>query len=120
MERGATFGMNRELLIIVILCADGILQKMQVRWQNRKIIELLATGLKNYNCILVGCVFESTQHFWLIWGSAVWFCSAAFEKYDLHTDCYSSKKIGKLHYFVEKQKVYFSCLQDTDLWSLVV
>jgi len=28
MEKGATFGKNRELFVIVIFCADGIAQKM--------------------------------------------------------------------------------------------
>jgi len=36
--------------------------------------------------------------------------------YDLHTDCHSGKKIGKLHYFVKRQEVQLSCLWDTDLW----
>jgi len=35
--------------------------------------------------------------------------------YDLHTDCYSGKKIGKLHYFVERQEVHLSCLWGTDV-----
>jgi len=73
--------------------------------------------MKIYNGVLVGCVFESMrQRFWLIWGRVAWFCPAVFEKYDLHTDCHSGTKIGKLHYFVEKQKVHLSCLRDTNLW----
>jgi len=28
MKTGVTFGKNRELFVIVILCADGIVQKM--------------------------------------------------------------------------------------------
>jgi len=39
-----------------------------IRWQNCMIkIELLTVGLKIFNHVLVGCVFESMwQRFWLI------------------------------------------------------
>jgi len=32
MERGATFGKNRELFVILILCADGIVQKIKMNY----------------------------------------------------------------------------------------
>jgi len=115
MERGATFGKKR------IVCHRNFVREWDctkdiIQWQNRKIIELLATGLKIYNHVLVGCIFESISCFWLIWGCVVWFCPAAFEKYDLYTNCHSGKKIGKLHYFVERQEVHLSYLRDTDFW----
>jgi len=43
-------------------------------------------------------IWESMWCFWLIWGCVVWFCPAAFEKYDLHIDCHSGKKIGTINY----------------------
>jgi len=53
MERGAIFGKNRELFVRRWDCIKDVIQ-----WQNRKIIELSVTGLKIYNRVLVGCVFE--------------------------------------------------------------
>jgi len=77
---------------------------------------VVGNWVEDLQSVLVICVFESMWRFWLIWGCVVWFCPAPFEKYDLHTDCHSSKKIGKLHYFVKRQEVYLSCMWDTDLW----
>jgi len=38
MERGATFGKNRELFVIVILCADGDCAKDVIHMGNRTFI----------------------------------------------------------------------------------
>jgi len=62
MERRATFDKNRELFVIVILCAVDCAKDV-IQWQNRKIIELSTTGLKINNHVLVGCVFESMWRF---------------------------------------------------------
>jgi len=72
--------------------------------QNNWVVDNWVEDLQSH---LVGCVFESMWHFWLIWRRVVWFCSAAFEMYDLHTDCPSGKKIGKLHYFLKGRKYIF-------------
>jgi len=121
-KREANFGKNRKIFVCRcnFVCRWDYAKDV-IRWQNRKIkIESLAPVLKIYNHVLVGCMFESMRwRFWLIWRRVAWFCPAAFEKYDLHTDCHIGTKIGKLHYFVERQEVHFFCLRDTDLWWII-
>jgi len=68
MERGATFGKNRELFVIVIFVRRWDCAKDVIQWQNRKIIELLSAfgnWVEDLRCVYIlvlRCV-SSRAHF---------------------------------------------------------